>query len=104
MAIAGGHKKGVSIEQLFSFWRDRPRVGHRKIDADSIVAKIFLVLDELETTTTEALRSIMADVVREPNSANRSADRFSSQPDRNSADSGAEILMHGPAEWRGGLE
>jgi hypothetical protein len=25
---------------------------------------------------------------------NRSADRFSSQADRNSADSGAEILMH----------
>jgi hypothetical protein len=35
---------------------------------------------------------------------NRSADRFSSQADRNSADSRAEILMHGPAEWRGGPE
>jgi hypothetical protein len=31
-------------------------------------------------------------------------DRFSSQADRNSADSGAEIRMHGPAEWRGGPE
>eukprot|EP01047_Picozoa_sp_COSAG01_P001608 COSAG01_NODE_37_length_34085_cov_64.376626_25_plen_63_part_00 len=41
---------------------------------------------------------------RQHNSVNRSADRFSSQADRNSADSGAEILMHGPAEWRGGLE
>ena len=39
---------------------------------------------------------------RQYNSVNRSADRFSSQADRNSADSGAEILMHGPAEWRGG--
>jgi hypothetical protein len=35
---------------------------------------------------------------------NRSADRFSSQADRNSANSGAEIRMHGPAEWRGGPE
>ena len=34
---------------------------------------------------------------------NRSADRFSSQADRNSADSGAEIRMHGPAEWRAGF-
>eukprot|EP01047_Picozoa_sp_COSAG01_P122016 COSAG01_NODE_50846_length_359_cov_94.438462_1_plen_54_part_01 len=33
---------------------------------------------------------------RQQNSVNRSADRFSSQADRNSADSGAEILMHGP--------